>query len=266
MYTRVRILKFVVFLLVILLSTSMLAQIQPQSGPFLSGLKTGELSWLERKNFDVQFYDGSDSLINKYLVEALRYRRNGNLIRGAGVGVAIFLPPIGALGIAYGSQEFAEGVEFLNTATIRRNDLLSGGRTFEGSEAFRQADQARFYHRHNFHVAYYDGKSQDLNFMLNEAYRLRNRASSQFKIGLGTNVGGLGMMLLGLFSYAFGDGYLAEPLLTAGTLVHFTSYGFFISGFSKRRKARMMVHQVAKRWYHQVNQYQSNPIQDLADQ
>ncbi len=265
MHIHTRILKLVVFLLVLLLSTSLLAQIKPQSGSFLSGLRTGELSWLERKNFDIQFYDGSDSLINQYLVEALRYRRNGNLIRGAGAGVALFLPPVGVVGIAFGSQEVAEGVEFLNAATIRRNDLLLGGRTFEGLEEFRQKERAQFYRRHNFHVDHYDGNSQDLNIMLNEAYRWRNKASDQFKVGLGTNVGGLGMMLLGLFSLAFGDGDSAEPLITAGALVHVTSYGFFISGFSKRRKARKMVNQVARKWYQQVNQNRLNTIKHLSD-
>lgn len=265
MYTHKRILKLVVFLLVILLSTSMLAQFKPQSTPLLSSLKPGELGWLERKNFDIQFYDGSDSLINQYLVEALRYRRNGNLIRGVGTGVALFLPPVGIVGIAFGSQEVAEGVEFLNAATVRRNDLLLGGRTFDGLETFRQEDQAKFYRRHNFHIEHYDGQSQDLNIMLNEAYHWRNRASDQFKVGLGTNVGGLGMMLLGLFSLAFGEGDSAEPLITAGALVHVTSYGFFISGFSKRRKARMMVNQVARKWYQRVHQNQSNTIKHLSD-
>lgn len=265
MQTQNRILKYVVLLIVILLSSSLIAQEQPNSVPFYTTLKSGEYRWLERRNFDVQHYDGSDTLINSYLVEALQYRRNGNLIRTGGAIVSLILLPIGIVGVAYGSQEMNKGMEFLHTATIRHNDLLLGGRTFTGLEEFRNLNQARFFKRQNFHVDHYDGKSQSLNVILNEAYRWRTRASNQFKVGLGTNVGGFGLMMLGLFSLAFGEGD-GEPLITTGALVHLASYGFFISGFSKRRKARVMVRQASKTYYQQLNQRPSDPIKDLSDQ
>ncbi|MDW3195296.1 MAG: hypothetical protein R8G66_23170 [Cytophagales bacterium] len=265
MHTQNRILKYVVLLIVILLSSSLIAQVNPNSSPFYTSLKSSEYRWLERRNFDVQHYDGSDSLINRYLVEALQYRRNGNLIRTGGVIVSVIIFPLGIVGVAYGSQELTRGREFLHAATIRRNDLLLGGRTFEGLEEFRNRDQTRFFKRHNFHVDHYDGKSQSLNVMLNEAYRWRTRASNQFKVGLGTNVGGFGLMMLGLFSLAFGEGD-GEPLITTGALVHMASYGFFISGFSKRKKARMMVRKAARTYYQQLNQRPSNPFKHLSDQ
>lgn len=264
MHTRIKILKFVVLFIVILLSTSLLAQIQPHSGPFLSNLNVGESQWLEKKNFDVQFYDGSDSLINQYLFEALRYRRNGNLTRGAGIALTFVFPPVGILGVAYGSQEMSEGVEYLRAATIRRYDLLLGGKTFDGTEKFRRDKQASWYLKENFHVEHYDGQSLLLNNMLNEAYRMRTKANNQFKVGLGTNVGGLGLMLIGLFSLAFG-GYDAEPLITAGSLMHFSSYGFFISGLSKKGKSRKLLHQVTRSYYQQLNRDRSNTIKHLSD-
>lgn len=252
MHTRIKILKFVVLFIVILLSTSLLAQIQPNSRPFLSNLNVGQSQWLEKKNFDVQFYDGSDSLINQYLFEALRYRRNGNLFRGAGVAMTLFFLPVGILGVVYGSQEMSEGVEFLRAATIRRYDLLLGGKTFDGLEKFRSDEQVSWYLKENFHVEHYNGKSLLLNNMLNEAYRMRTKANKQLKIGLGANVGSLGLMLIGLFSLAFG-GYDAEPLITTGALVHFSSYGFFISGLSKKQKSRKLLNQVSRSYYQQLN-------------
>ena len=53
MHTRNRILKYVVLLIVILLSSSLIAQEQPNSVPFYTTLKSAEYRWLERRNFDV---------------------------------------------------------------------------------------------------------------------------------------------------------------------------------------------------------------------
>ena len=105
MHTRNRILKYIVLLIVILLSSSLIAQEQLNSVPFYTTLKSAEYRWLERRNFDVEHYDGSDSLINRYLVEALQYRRNGNLIRTGGAIISVVIFPIGIVGVAYGSQE-----------------------------------------------------------------------------------------------------------------------------------------------------------------
>lgn len=261
---RTKVLKVLVFIIVLLLSTTLLAQVNPQFSYYK--VKPGELSWLRKKNFDVQYYDGSDSLINQYLTEALTHRRNGNLIKAGGAVMTFIVLPVGILGVAYGGQQYAEGVEYLNLATIRRNDFLLGGRTFTGSEDFRKEDQTNFFKRQNFHVDHYDGQSQELNILLNEAYRFRNKARNQSKIGIGANVGGLGMMLLGLFSFAFGEADSVEPWVTAGALVHFSSHGFFISAFSKRQKSRRMVNQVSRTWYQRLNQNRSNPVQHLSDQ
>lgn len=203
--------------------------------PFVS---LGQRDWLIRKNFDTDFYWGTDSLINVHLTKAIEHRND---------------PMTGFMILLNGRAEIEDALESLELATTRRYDQLLNGQTFHGSESFRGEEQKTWYARENFYVRYYDGQSPDINNLLDEAYLWRNKANRHWEIAAITNVGGIGLVLAGAFSAAFGAYDAVGPFIATGAVVHFSSYAFASSAIIRKDKAKSLLSQASRRWFRKLN-------------
>ncbi|MDW3195298.1 MAG: hypothetical protein R8G66_23180 [Cytophagales bacterium] len=199
--------------------------------------------WLIEKNFDTDYYRGNDSLVNIYLTKAVNNRKDP---------FTAFLIDLN------GGTEDEVSYRNLQLATQRRYDLLLKGQLFEGVETFRGRDQSEWYRKENFYVEYYDGQSSEINALLDEAYRWRNKSNNQWYVAAGTNIGGIGMILMGGFFAAFGSYDASQGWLMAGTVVHLSSYAFAASASSSKSKARGFLNKASRSWFRKLNKKQAS--------
>ncbi len=194
--------------------------------------------WLIKKNFDTDFYRGDDSLINVHLAEAVQKHKD---------------PFMEFLIELNGGSESEASFKNIRLATLRRYDQLLKGQTFTGIERFRQENQAAWYRKENFYVDRYDGQSTEINSLLNDAYKWRNKSNNHWEAAAATNVGGLGMVLIGAFSAAFGAYDASQGWLLGGTLVHFSSYVFASSAIVRKDKSRAALNKASRLWFKKLN-------------
>lgn len=232
--TRYAAQKVIVLFLSLFLFNSSMAQLD--NYPFIT---LEDRDWLIKKNFDADFYFGTDSLINDHLTRAIKLRKN----------------PLLELFIKLNKGTRAEtAFKSLRKATIRRYDQLLGGQTFLGSELFRNKEAISWYRQQNFHVEYYDGQSPEINQLLDQVNQWRKKANNHWDNAIYTNGGGIAMVLGGAFFAAFGDYEMSQALVVSGAVVHLSSYVFAISAILRKDKARRVLNKASRALLRRLNQ------------